>query len=293
VQSYPAAEFGGLVWIYMGPPEKKPGLPRYDWTLRDYPDLKVYKWRQDCNYSQSVESYIDTVHINFLHRSFARTGGLNFDRNAAPALQAKQTDFGFVYGGRRPAANDQYYWRITPWVAPCFTSIPNPGWDGEGNFVVPMDDEHSWWYTISPQGRRPAAGAPEREHVVLGPDWRQTLNQDNDYGIDREMQRTQNFTGLPGNRVQDAMATESMGAVPDRSKEHLGTTDMAVIIMRRRLMSMAQDLAKGIEPPILRDPGLFRVRPINTTTSESNLLPIWEPDHDAHVREVLLATPSA
>ena len=292
VRSYSSAEFGGLVWIYMGPKETQPPVPQYDWTLQDYPNLKVYKWMQDCNYTQAIESYIDTVHVNFLHRTFGGPARpRRFDRDAAPVLQIKETDFGFVYGGRRPAG-DQYYWRITPLVLPSFVSIPNQGWDGNANFVVPVDDEHSWWFTVSPPGIRPAAGAPEREHVVLTPGtWRQTHNRDNDYFIDREIQRTYNYTGLPGNRVQDAMVTESMGAIPDRAKEHLGTTDRAIIFWRRQLMRLASELESGIEPKILSEASLFRVRPIDVITKETNLLPLWEADHAEHLKQAVLPVP--
>src|SRR5947208_1103421 len=83
---------------------------------------------------------------------------------------------------------------------------------------------------LPPPGYRAAAGAPEREHVVLIPGtFRQTHNKDNDYLIDREVQRTVNFTGLPGNHVQDSCVTESMGPIYDRTREHLGTTDKTVI----------------------------------------------------------------
>ena len=279
VKSYPAAEYGGLIWIYMGPPEKQPGLPQFDWCLhqQEHPNLKVYKWLQDCNYTQGVESFLDTVHINFLHRSFKRAGvgGRPVDRSAAPTLELEETDFGFVYGGRRPTLDGRFYWRITAHIQPWFSEIPSTTWDGSGSFVVPQDDEHSWWFTVSPPGVRPAAGAHEREHVVLIPGtFRQTHNKDNDYLIDREKQRTENYTGLPGNRVEDAMVTESMGPIYDRSKEHLGTTDQAIIFWRRQLLRWALDLENGIEPTILSDPSVFRARPIDIITDEPEMLPI-------------------
>jgi hypothetical protein len=149
-----------------------------------------------------------------------------------------------------------------------------------------MDDERCWWFTVSPSGRRMAAGAPEHEYVELIPGgWRQTLNQDNDYGIDRALQRTHNYTGLPGNRVQDAMVTESMGPIYDRRKEHLGTSDTAIIFMRNQLMRLAKEVEDGGEPAILSDASLFRVRPVDTVTDEENLGPIWQADHAAHVSE--------
>src|SRR5690606_20263716 len=134
----------------------------------------------------------------FLHRTFATAGRRGVDPDQAPVLQLQETDFGFEYGGRRRTQDGQYYWRVTPFVLPTFTSIPNPGeWDGTGFFIITMDDNHTWWFTVSPPGYRGAAGAPGHEHVELIPGtFRQTANKDNDYNIDREMQRTVNYTGL-------------------------------------------------------------------------------------------------
>jgi hypothetical protein len=288
--AYPSADYAGVIWIYMGPKDKQPELPQFEWTQRDLPNLKVYKWMQESNYTQGIEGDLDTSHINFLHRSFVREGVTSFrrfDPDVAPTLELKETDFGFIYGGRRIRTDAEgYYWRVTAHVQPWFTEIPSQGWEGSGSFVVPVDDERSWWFTISPPGYRPAAGAPEREHVVLIPGtFQQTLNASNDYGIDREKQRTENFTGMPGNRVQDSMVTESMGAIYDRSQEHLGTSDTAIIFFRRQLIRWAKQLAQGIEPPLLSDPALYRVRPIDILTSEPNLEPIWEADRTAHMAE--------
>jgi phthalate 4,5-dioxygenase len=290
VQAYPGAEHGGIIWIYMGPPEKQPELPQYEWTTRDLPNLKVYKWQQDANYTQSVEGNIDTAHIGFLHRTFSTVGmGRGINPDEGPMLQLKDTDFGFVYGGRRNVQNrseGSYYWRLTPFVLPTFTSIPSREWDGSGIFVVPMDDEHCWWFTVSPPGYRSAAGSPGNEYVELLPDsWRQIANKDNDYLIDREMQRNHNYTGLKGNRIQDAMVTDSMGPIFDRSKEHLGQSDLAVIYMRRLLLKMVRQLQEGIEPPILRDPRLFRVRPVDIVTDEPEMVGIWQADYEAHRQE--------
>jgi len=297
VRAYPGAEHAGIVWIYMGPPEKQPALPQYEWTTRDLPNLKVYKWQQDANYTQSVEGNIDTAHIGFLHRTFASVGmnrGINPDEG--PMLQIQETDFGFVYGGRRNTRDNpdgRFYWRLTPFVLPTFTSIPSRQWDGSGIFIVPRDDESCWWLTVSPPGIRAAAGSPGNEYVELIPGtWRQKANSDNDYLIDRGMQKTHNFTGLKGNRIQDAMVTDTMGKIFDRSQEHLGTTDLAVIYMRRHLMKMARRLREGIEPPILKDATLFRVRPVDIVTDQPDLVPIWQADYAEHHKEPIPARAS-
>jgi hypothetical protein len=67
-------------------------------------------------------------------------------------------------------------------------------------------------------------------------------NAGNDYRIDREMQRTQSYSGIEGLDVQDAMVQESMGAIPEHDKEHLVPSDLAVARIRRRLLNAARAL---------------------------------------------------
>ena len=76
-----------------------------------------------------------------------------------------------------------------------------------------------------------------------------SCSPENDYLIDRDQQRDKLFTGIENFVSQDLMATESMGPIYDRTQEHLGNTDRAIIRMRRLLIKTAQDLADGIEPP--------------------------------------------
>ncbi|MGH8708139.1 MAG: aromatic ring-hydroxylating dioxygenase subunit alpha, partial [Burkholderiales bacterium] len=78
--------------------------------------------------------------------------------------------------------------------------------------------------------------------------------------IDRAAQRTRSFTGIAGIRAQDAMVTESAGPIADRTREHLGTSDKAVIAFRQRLLGAARRLAEGIEPQTPYDPDCYRVR---------------------------------
>src|SRR6266853_3436418 len=71
--AYPSAEWGGFVWIYMGPPAKQPPLPNYHWcTLPDASNSQVRKWMQESNYSQGVEGDLDSAHVSFLHRKFGQ-----------------------------------------------------------------------------------------------------------------------------------------------------------------------------------------------------------------------------
>jgi hypothetical protein len=91
--------------------------------------------------------------------------------------------------------------------------------------------------------------------------WRLANNTTNDHGIDRQVQRMQSYTGIDGIHLQDQAITESMGAIVDRSIEHLGTSDAMIIRTRRCLIRAAQALRQtGTPPPAVDAPELYRQR---------------------------------
>ena len=67
-------------------------------------------------------------------------------------------------------------------------------------------------------------------------------NRDTDYLIDREPQRTTQYLGIASGREQDMALTDRMGRIPERWREHLGTTDVAIITARRMLLRLAREL---------------------------------------------------
>jgi hypothetical protein len=68
--------------------------------------------------------------------------------------------------------------------------------------------------------------------------------------------------------MQDKAMIEGMTRTVDRGLEHLGSSDVAVIAARRRLMKLARDLEQGIEPVAPTSPELYRVRPLDLISSE-------------------------
>jgi hypothetical protein len=127
-----------------------------------------------------------------------------------------------------------------------------------------VDDENCWFFLIRWDPYKPLEGAyteAPREGMVPGT-WLGKANKSNHYLIDREVQKHETFSGIPNNmgRAQDAAMTDSMGAVVDRTEEHLGTTDTAIIRMRRRLIQGARELQQGIEPYAATHPEVYRVR---------------------------------
>ncbi|MGH2364554.1 MAG: Rieske 2Fe-2S domain-containing protein [Chloroflexota bacterium] len=294
--AYPAAEFGGLVWIYMGPKDKRPPQPTYQWCAQANPNQALAsKWLQDSNYAQGLEGNIDSSHVEFAHRNLTRPTLTKGVPNASPEITVGQeTDFGFVYGARRPAPGGLNYWRVTTYVLPTFTSIASESRGGGGFWVLPMDDEHSWWFFVVPtpatdqqreRGQAMIDGLTSSPKTGLIPGtWRRVSNQTNDYLIDRDMQRRQNYTGILG-RSQDGAVTESMGTICDRTKEHLGTADAAIIMMRRQMLRLARELQQGKEPALLQHPELFRALPMDVVSPEADFGRLWDEHHSGFLRE--------
>jgi phenylpropionate dioxygenase-like ring-hydroxylating dioxygenase large terminal subunit len=280
--AYEVHEAGGIVWVYMGPRDKVPAFPAFEWTLLDEDHYLVTKRRQLCNYLQNLEGELDTAHVNFLHREKRRVSFLDRESRAPDEpmlppsdLARKQfflseTNFGLVAMARSERPDDEYYWRMTPFILPTFTIIPSPmGAANTMTAVVPIDDENAWGFTVT---WHPARPLDEEEietvtggagvHVHVDPETFIPLaNKTNKYLIDRELQRTQSFTGIFGVRNQDLAVQENQdGTICKREEEHLGVTDRGIVGMRRLLLTLAKDLQKGIEPRHLQHPEAFRAR---------------------------------
>ena len=95
-------------------------------------------------------------------------------------------------------------------------------------------------------------------------------NMANDYLLDREVQRTTTYTGIWGVNDQDRAIQESMGPIYDRRKEPLGTSDLAIITARKRLLNLARELQQGIEPFPASHGDIYRVRAMDVHTPVDN-----------------------
>jgi nitrite reductase/ring-hydroxylating ferredoxin subunit len=297
-KAYPTAEYGGCIWVYMGPPEKQPRLPELEWARVPDSQRVVSRWIQECNYMQALEGEIDSAHVSWLHAPLQVENSPfrgRFDdsilRDGAPKLTVKPTDYGFCYGARRDADRGEYYWRVTQWLLPTFSLIPAHGFPRGGRCWIPIDDSHISVIQYSYHPERPLTEAEVQRgrtspEVKLAryrlPDGviidicRDVRNADNDYLIDRDMQHTQNFTGIPVIRTQDTAMTESMGGIVDRSQEHLGTTDVAVIAARRCLINMAHNLEAGIEPIEALQPDIYNVRAVDMVCPEDDFFRLMD-----------------
>jgi hypothetical protein len=180
----------------------------------------------------------------------------------APRLEVEDTWYGYRYAGIRTTPNGNTHVRVTAYIVPYSTLVASVPWSRRQGIFVPMDDEHTMRYTFQHEappnvhgygGENLFAVAPFTNSQGASGIRAREYRADNDYQIDREVQRTATFSGVADFVSQDLMVTESMQPIYDRSQEQLGSTDRAVTRMRHILLTAAKGLAEGKEPPAVGD----------------------------------------
>jgi phthalate 4,5-dioxygenase oxygenase subunit len=272
--SYPCRERGGIVWTYMGPSQTPPPLPDLEPNMLPGAEVHVGAIQRSCNWLQALEGDLDTSHLGFLHLGARdpesmEAGTFNYYtvKDRTPRYAVVDTEGGSIYGAYRPASEGVNYWRIAQFLFPFYALIPT-GVLGLSKLIrawVPMDDNHTMFFVMGAQGSV-GAGMDLREVQPNTTDWygRFCLSQNagNDYQMDRQKQRAlESYTGMSSVHLEDLAITESMGTLLDRSAEHLGTSDVMVIRVRRRLIAAAQALQEhGEVPPGAENPAVYRTR---------------------------------
>lgn len=278
LKSYPLIERGGVVWIYMGPPEFQPPAPEWEFATVPVNQSFMSKRLQECNWLQALEGGIDSSHVSFLH-----SGGLKNDplfkgargnaynmNDLRPKFEVVETEGGLFIGARRNAEPGSFYWRITPWILPSFTMVPPRGdHPVHGHFWVPIDDESCWAWSFDYHPTRPLSedetqamrdGAGIHCKYVPGT-FIPLANKSNDYLMDRGRQRSgELYSGVESIAIQDASLQESMGPIQDRSRENLTGTDRGIVQARRKLIAVATALADAGTPPPGTEPHIQKVR---------------------------------
>jgi hypothetical protein len=114
-------------------------------------------------------------------------------------------------------------------------------------------------------------------------------NKSNLYGMDRQKQRTVNYTGMTAIPTQDQAMNEGMGAIADRSREHLAPTDVAIVRMRTLMAKLVTDLQNGIEPTAPHRPEMYRVRSLDVDAAFAELTDLV--DHFADDMSISVGEP--
>ena len=243
---YPAEEYKGLVFAYMGPPDKKPLLPRYDIlenegaeyiTYRNYSRGEVAA----CNWLQLQENAADPVHTYILH---GWNPGL-FEFSEAMAIRP---EFDYEHSGQHVSyvrtavmENGNKLIRTSTIYVPTARSVPPPevtGTDPEREterarmvgWWVPVDDKRTVGFHVERVDPNKKIFQPPHAPVVR------------DY---EERQRA----------PDDWEAQTSQRPVAVHALEHLATSDRGVALFRRRLREALDAMERGEDPPgVARDP---------------------------------------
>jgi len=289
-KAYPAQDRWGAIWIYMGDRDTPPPFP--DFEINDLGDSEIIvrMVQQEYNWLQGLENDLDTSHFGFLH-----LGGIDPETmdqsellyqlaiDRAPQFHIEETPMGLMYGAYRPADAGNTHWRMAQFMAPFWVIPPAGPADrimGMKGYI-PMDDTHTMTIFIaraqnSVVAGRLKSGAPIpgisregnrsflefRENTTewLGR-WRLVNAPENDYLIDRELQRNGGvYSGINGVQVQDNAIAGTMGPVTDRTFEHLASSDEMITRARRKLLRLVRAYQKDKSMPLpgVDEPDIYR-----------------------------------
>jgi phthalate 4,5-dioxygenase oxygenase subunit len=269
IVAYPTVEVGSVIWVYMGPPEHRPADPKFEFTQQPETHRGTSKVVEECNWLQGLEGGIDSIHSSFLHRKIGEGKGIGLAglraEGQAGKLAVEPTEYGYRYTNSRLLGDtERNYVRGYHFVMP-HIQIRAAQLDANGSWYkfkiaghhwVPIDDNTTmvwnWFYSLD---EALSEGEKNEEISGNGPafvdpvTFRAAVNPRNNWLIDRNMQRYENFTGIQGVNAQDRAVQEAMGPIVNRSKEHLGQTDRAVIMTRRLLLRAIDTVRDGGTPP--------------------------------------------
>lgn len=265
LQAYPTVERGDVIWAYMGPNEKIPPPPTFEWTQVPKECRWVSKAWQECNWLQGLEGAIDTTHGSFLHRTVSTGTGKPGIKpedirvtHLVPEQEVELTDYGLVYVSVRSLGEKGNFFRNYHYAIPIHQlwAVINDKRESGGHMWLPMDDENCMVYSViyryggDPLTEEERLNFERRNGTdLLTPDFRKVRNKDSNWMIDRQIQKRETFSGIEGFNLQDHAVQESMGPIVDRTREHLVASDAAVTAARHLLINAVKKMQQGDDPP--------------------------------------------
>jgi len=277
-RSYPLVERSGVLFAWLGDEgSTPPPLPAIDCLSAPSSHTFAFKGLWRCNWLQAFEVGIDPAHASFLHRFFVdesldNTYGRQF-RGASvgevqgqrmpmtrvmrefdqPEIQVENQPYGMRLTALRRMSEALTHVRVTHALFPHTFVIPLSETMTITQMHVPVDDTHTYWYAFFTSFADPVDKDVMREqrlrHISL-PDYIPKSGRHNNWGFDPNEQVSRTYLGMGEDdiNVHDQWACESMGAIQDRTREHLGTSDRAIMANRRLLMQAIDDVEAGRDP---------------------------------------------
>jgi phthalate 4,5-dioxygenase oxygenase subunit len=287
-RAYPLQVRAGIVWAWLGPEGSTPAaLPAFDCFAAPASHVFAFKGLWHCNWLQAVEIGIDPAHTSFLHRVLE-----DEPLDTAYGRQFRGASAGSVAGERWPMTkimrsfarpeivheaaaegltrittkrridDTTLHVRVTQSLFPQTFVIPLSETITITQWHVPVDDTHTWWYSMFTSFAEPLDHETMRAQRLRGPagvtlpDYLPRRGRHDDWGYSAEDQRTRTYLGMGEDdiNVHDQWAVESMGAIADRTREHLGTTDKVILANRRLLAAAIATVERGGRPPMSLTP---------------------------------------
>ncbi len=236
-KAYKVEEKAGMLWAYMGP-EPAPLVPNWEPFTWAHGFRQVVYADIPCNWFQCQENSLDPVHFEWMHRNWSSR--LMGDGSYGPThleLKFDEFEFGHVYRRvREDTDKENEHWTVgaTALWPNCFFLGDHFEWR------VPVDDENTlsitWMFHRVPINREPY----EQARV---PYWAGPIKDEDGRWITSHVMN------------QDIVAWVGQGTIADRTEEHLGQSDLGIIMMRRCFESNMKAVAEGHDPKgLIRDP---------------------------------------
>lgn len=246
IGGYPTRDYLGLIFAYLGEGEAPP-FPRYP----DFEDPQLYleldSYPRACNYFNNLENSLDSSHVGFVHRGMAGAWDGVAD---SPIINVTESCWGITNSNKRPSGGTGLSQFGMPNIFHAKALPTEPEVIGFREFLVwwtPVDDENHMQYTVNAvrlaadkmrdyQERHTARVA--RRNTLHGEVAAQVLEggarlQDVDPGITDMV------------RLQDDIAQIGQGVLPNRGEDHLGQSDVGVILIRKLWTRELRALAEG------------------------------------------------
>jgi phthalate 4,5-dioxygenase oxygenase subunit len=290
-RNYPVLERSGILFGWFGEAgSTPPPFPAFDCFAAPGTHTFAFKGLWQCNWLQAFEVGIDPAHPSFLHRflnddSLEAVGdnaaGRQFRSASAgesaagerwpmtrvmrefhqPEISFEPRPWGLQLTALRPMTDELTHVRVTNAIFPHTFVIPLSETLTITQMHVPVDDTHTYWYSVFTSFAGPVdreAMRNQRLQFISLPDYVPKSGRHDNWGYNADEQRSTTYLGMGEEdiNVHDQWAVESMGAIQDRTREHLGTSDKVIMANRRMLLKAIESVQAGGPAPGVADPSL-------------------------------------
>lgn len=287
-RSYPIIEKAGVLFAWLGDEgSTPPPFPAFDCFTAPATHSFAFKGLWNANWLQAFEVGIDPAHPSFLHRFLQddpleqigeNPAGKQFRSASAgskdgeqwpmtrimrefaqPEISFENKPWGMQLTALRAMTDKLTHVRVTNAIFPATFVIPLSETMTITQMHVPVDDTHTYWYTFFTSFAGPLdreSMRTQRQQFIALPDYIPKAGRHNDWGFNAEEQMSTTYLGMGEEdiNVHDQWAVESMGAIQDRTREHLATSDKVIMANRRVLLKAIETVQNGGMAPGIADP---------------------------------------